>query len=163
MSVPLLKDYVPFSWISMVQVKTHHFRALAHYYTAVALCDCSGELLNICVFTDWWHHVYITGQKFRKIRLFLKECSSAHQICIYFIKSTVKKKNQCYQCWKLRYSSIQKFGVSKKNTFIKQRRIKLIKSDSKDIYNVTNDLFQINAILLNFPKNSTKWNVSQFQ
>ncbi|KAI2652324.1 Rhophilin-1 [Labeo rohita] len=38
MSVPLLKDYVPFSWISMVQVKTHHFRALAHYYTAVALC-----------------------------------------------------------------------------------------------------------------------------
>uniref|UniRef100_A0A672NK23 Rhophilin Rho GTPase binding protein 1 n=1 Tax=Sinocyclocheilus grahami TaxID=75366 RepID=A0A672NK23_SINGR len=41
MSVPLLKDYVPFSWISMVQVKTHHFRALAHYYTAVALCDCS--------------------------------------------------------------------------------------------------------------------------
>ncbi|KAK2883801.1 hypothetical protein Q8A67_017438 [Cirrhinus molitorella] len=42
MSVPLLKDYVPFSWISMVQVKTHHFRALAHYYTAVALCDCPG-------------------------------------------------------------------------------------------------------------------------
>ncbi|KAG1941859.1 rhophilin-1 [Pimephales promelas] len=42
MSVPLLKDYVPFSWISMVQVKTHHFRALAHYYTAVALCDGSG-------------------------------------------------------------------------------------------------------------------------
>uniref|UniRef100_A0A8C1B6Q1 Rhophilin, Rho GTPase binding protein 1 n=1 Tax=Cyprinus carpio carpio TaxID=630221 RepID=A0A8C1B6Q1_CYPCA len=49
MSVPLLKDYVPFSWISMVQVKTHHFRALAHYYTAVALCDCPGELLNISV------------------------------------------------------------------------------------------------------------------
>ncbi|XP_016317115.1 rhophilin-1-like [Sinocyclocheilus anshuiensis] len=42
MSVPLLKDYVPFSWISMVQVKTHHFRALAHYYTAAALCDSSG-------------------------------------------------------------------------------------------------------------------------
>ncbi|TRY97594.1 hypothetical protein DNTS_033220 [Danionella cerebrum] len=42
MSVPLLKDYVPFSWISMVQVKTHHFRALAHYHTAAALCDCSG-------------------------------------------------------------------------------------------------------------------------
>ncbi|XP_051953951.1 rhophilin-1 [Xyrauchen texanus] len=44
MSVPLLKDYVPFSWISMVQVKTHHFRALAHYYTAVALCDYSGVI-----------------------------------------------------------------------------------------------------------------------
>uniref|UniRef100_A0AAR2LF66 Rhophilin, Rho GTPase binding protein 1 n=1 Tax=Pygocentrus nattereri TaxID=42514 RepID=A0AAR2LF66_PYGNA len=44
MSVPLLKDYVPFSWISVVQVKTQHFRALAHYYTAIALCDCTGEL-----------------------------------------------------------------------------------------------------------------------
>uniref|UniRef100_A0A8B9HVL7 Rhophilin Rho GTPase binding protein 1 n=1 Tax=Astyanax mexicanus TaxID=7994 RepID=A0A8B9HVL7_ASTMX len=43
MSVPLLKDYVPFSWLSVVQVKTQHFRALAHYYTAAALCDCSGE------------------------------------------------------------------------------------------------------------------------
>ncbi len=162
MSVPLLKDYVPFSWISMVQVKTHHFRALAHYYT---LWRCVTVQVNywtsVCLLTD---DIMCTSPgKFRKIRLFLKECSSAHQICIYFIKSTVKKKNQCYQCWKLRYSSIQKFGVSKKNTFIKQRRIKLIKSDSKDIYNVTNDLFQINAIVLNFPKNSTKWNVSQFQ
>uniref|UniRef100_A0AAR2LIM4 Rhophilin, Rho GTPase binding protein 1 n=1 Tax=Pygocentrus nattereri TaxID=42514 RepID=A0AAR2LIM4_PYGNA len=45
MSVPLLKDYVPFSWISVVQVKTQHFRALAHYYTAIALCDCTGTLL----------------------------------------------------------------------------------------------------------------------
>uniref|UniRef100_A0A4W4GZ06 Rhophilin, Rho GTPase binding protein 1 n=1 Tax=Electrophorus electricus TaxID=8005 RepID=A0A4W4GZ06_ELEEL len=43
MSVPLLKDYVPFSWLSVVQVKTQHFRALAHYYAAVTLCDCSGE------------------------------------------------------------------------------------------------------------------------
>uniref|UniRef100_A0AAR2IHC2 Rhophilin, Rho GTPase binding protein 1 n=1 Tax=Pygocentrus nattereri TaxID=42514 RepID=A0AAR2IHC2_PYGNA len=43
MSVPLLKDYVPFSWISVVQVKTQHFRALAHYYTAIALCDCTGK------------------------------------------------------------------------------------------------------------------------
>ncbi|KAK6308789.1 rhophilin-1 isoform X2 [Coregonus clupeaformis] len=39
MSQPLVKDYVPFSWASMVQVKTEHFRALSHYYAAVALCD----------------------------------------------------------------------------------------------------------------------------
>ncbi|XP_066533483.1 rhophilin-1 [Hoplias malabaricus] len=44
MSVPLLKDYVPFSWLSVVQVKTQHFRALAHYFTATALCDCSDVL-----------------------------------------------------------------------------------------------------------------------
>uniref|UniRef100_A0A1A7WIA4 Rhophilin, Rho GTPase binding protein 1 n=3 Tax=Iconisemion striatum TaxID=60296 RepID=A0A1A7WIA4_9TELE len=39
MTQPLMKDYVPFSWASMVQVKSEHFRALAHYYAAAALCD----------------------------------------------------------------------------------------------------------------------------
>ncbi|XP_051803120.1 rhophilin-1 isoform X2 [Acanthochromis polyacanthus] len=39
MTQPLMKDYVPFSWASMVQVKSEHFRALSHYYAAVALCD----------------------------------------------------------------------------------------------------------------------------
>ncbi|TKS74931.1 Rhophilin-1 GTP-Rho-binding protein 1 [Collichthys lucidus] len=39
MAQPLMKDYVPFSWASMVQVKSEHFRALSHYYAAVALCD----------------------------------------------------------------------------------------------------------------------------
>uniref|UniRef100_A0A3P8ZB54 Uncharacterized protein n=1 Tax=Esox lucius TaxID=8010 RepID=A0A3P8ZB54_ESOLU len=40
MTQPMVKDYVPFSWASMVQVKAEHFRALSHYYAAVALyCD----------------------------------------------------------------------------------------------------------------------------
>ncbi|KAG7488290.1 hypothetical protein MATL_G00033100 [Megalops atlanticus] len=39
MSQSLLKDYVPFSWATMVQVKVEHFRALSHYYAAVALCN----------------------------------------------------------------------------------------------------------------------------
>ncbi|XP_034035294.1 rhophilin-1 isoform X2 [Thalassophryne amazonica] len=45
MSQPLMKDYVPFSWASMVQVKCEHFRALSHYYAAIALCEhtLSGE------------------------------------------------------------------------------------------------------------------------
>ncbi|XP_038616274.1 rhophilin-1 isoform X1 [Tachyglossus aculeatus] len=36
---PPMKDYVPFSWTTMVHVKSEHFRALSHYYAAVALCD----------------------------------------------------------------------------------------------------------------------------
>uniref|UniRef100_A0A8C6L0R5 Rhophilin Rho GTPase binding protein 1 n=1 Tax=Nothobranchius furzeri TaxID=105023 RepID=A0A8C6L0R5_NOTFU len=39
MTQPLMKDYVPFSWASMVQVKSEHFQALAHYHAAAALCD----------------------------------------------------------------------------------------------------------------------------
>ncbi|KAM4575220.1 rhophilin-1 isoform 1-T1 [Fundulus diaphanus] len=39
MTQPLMKDYVPFSWASMVQVKSEHFRALSHYYAAAALCE----------------------------------------------------------------------------------------------------------------------------
>ncbi|XP_067323343.1 rhophilin-1 isoform X1 [Anolis sagrei] len=37
---PHVKDYVPFSWATMVQVKSEHFQALSHYYAAIALCDC---------------------------------------------------------------------------------------------------------------------------
>ncbi|XP_037105266.1 rhophilin-1 isoform X3 [Syngnathus acus] len=39
MSQPPMKDYVPFSWASLVQVKSEHFCALSHYFAAVALCD----------------------------------------------------------------------------------------------------------------------------
>ncbi|KAL8181549.1 UNVERIFIED_CONTAM: Rhophilin-1, partial [Gekko kuhli] len=37
---PHVKDYVPFSWTTMVHVKAEHFKALSHYYAAIALCDC---------------------------------------------------------------------------------------------------------------------------
>ncbi|KAJ7338208.1 hypothetical protein JRQ81_010897 [Phrynocephalus forsythii] len=40
MTQPHVKDYVPFSWSTMVQVKSEHFKALSHYYAALALCDC---------------------------------------------------------------------------------------------------------------------------
>ncbi|XP_071959182.1 rhophilin-2-like [Antedon mediterranea] len=32
-----VKDYIPYAWISMVLVKSQHFKALSHYYIAVAL------------------------------------------------------------------------------------------------------------------------------
>ncbi|KAG8134032.1 hypothetical protein E2320_011777 [Naja naja] len=44
MAQPHVKDYVPFSWTSMVHVKAEHFKALSHYYAAVALCDCPSFL-----------------------------------------------------------------------------------------------------------------------
>lgn len=37
MTQPLMKNYVPFSWSSMVQVKLQHFTALSHFYSAQAL------------------------------------------------------------------------------------------------------------------------------
>ncbi|XP_062987275.1 rhophilin-1 [Elgaria multicarinata webbii] len=40
MTQPHVKDYVPFSWTTMVHVKSEHFKALSHYYAASALCDC---------------------------------------------------------------------------------------------------------------------------
>ena len=32
-----VKDYIPYSWISMVLVKSQHFKARAHHYAAVAV------------------------------------------------------------------------------------------------------------------------------
>ncbi len=46
------------------------------------------------------------------------------------------------------------------NTFIQQGRIKLIKSDSQDIYNITKRfLFQINTVLLNFLVICESWKI----
>ncbi|XP_023343913.1 rhophilin-2 [Eurytemora carolleeae] len=39
-----VKDYVPFSWVALIQVKREHYRALAHYYVAVGLLDHTGDL-----------------------------------------------------------------------------------------------------------------------
>ncbi|XP_074646648.1 rhophilin-2-B-like isoform X2 [Tubulanus polymorphus] len=37
MSESRLKEYLPFSWISMVHVKALHYGALSHYYTAIGI------------------------------------------------------------------------------------------------------------------------------
>lgn len=39
MSQTPIKDNVPFFWSTMAQVKTHHYRSLAHYFLATALLD----------------------------------------------------------------------------------------------------------------------------
>ena len=39
-----MKDYVPFSWVSLAQVKQEHYRALANFYIAVGLLDHKGDL-----------------------------------------------------------------------------------------------------------------------
>nr|XP_005990790.1 PREDICTED: rhophilin-1 [Latimeria chalumnae] len=39
MTQPPVKDYVPFSWATMARVKAEHFKALSHYYAAIAFCD----------------------------------------------------------------------------------------------------------------------------
>uniref|UniRef100_A0A4W3H0R6 Rhophilin Rho GTPase binding protein 1 n=1 Tax=Callorhinchus milii TaxID=7868 RepID=A0A4W3H0R6_CALMI len=43
MTQPPVKDYVPFSWTTMVQVKSEYFKALSHYFAAIALCDHISE------------------------------------------------------------------------------------------------------------------------
>ncbi|CAH1270501.1 RHPN2 [Branchiostoma lanceolatum] len=43
MNTPPVKDYVPFSWISMVLVKSEHFKAQSHYLAAVGFIDQKGD------------------------------------------------------------------------------------------------------------------------
>lgn len=45
-SQPPVKDYVPFSWASLLQVKKEHYKALAHFYVALAILDSSGDFSN---------------------------------------------------------------------------------------------------------------------
>ena len=39
-----VKDYVPFSWVSLAQVKKEHYRALANFYLALGLLEHEGDL-----------------------------------------------------------------------------------------------------------------------
>ena len=43
MSSDPVKDYIPYSWISMAQVKHEYFKALAHHNMACAILDPNGE------------------------------------------------------------------------------------------------------------------------
>uniref|UniRef100_A0A8C0BMM6 Rhophilin Rho GTPase binding protein 1 n=1 Tax=Buteo japonicus TaxID=224669 RepID=A0A8C0BMM6_9AVES len=56
-----VKDYVPFSWTTMVHVKSEHFKALSHYFAAIALCDCPGKCYSseaaACSAKCWLHVV----------------------------------------------------------------------------------------------------------
>ena len=45
-SQPPVKDYVPFLWVSLVQVKREHYKALANYYIAIALLDTRFEVMK---------------------------------------------------------------------------------------------------------------------
>lgn len=44
MSNSSVKDYVPYSWISLLLVKSEHYRALAHHYAAVGLLEHNGDI-----------------------------------------------------------------------------------------------------------------------
>ena len=55
-SQPPVKDYVPFSWASLVHVKKEHYQALAHFYVAVGLVDHTGEFTNKTIETLQFLH-----------------------------------------------------------------------------------------------------------
>ena len=44
MTSSVLRDYVPSSWVSMIQVKHNYFTALAHFNVATGLIDQDGRL-----------------------------------------------------------------------------------------------------------------------
>lgn len=45
-SVSAVRDYVPYSWLSLVQIKREHYAALAHYHSAAGLLAHDLETLS---------------------------------------------------------------------------------------------------------------------
>ena len=41
-SQPPVKDYVPYSWGSLVHVKKEHYKALSHYFVALGILEHKG-------------------------------------------------------------------------------------------------------------------------
>ncbi|TMS20399.1 Rhophilin-1 [Larimichthys crocea] len=81
MAQPLMKDYVPFSWASMVQVKSEHFRALSHYYAAVALCDhtCKAHLRRAVIRHEEAMRVHSLCKILRKMDILQDVLSLTHK------------------------------------------------------------------------------------
>ncbi len=90
------------------------------------------------------------SQGHENMALYWKDCYEAFMLSLHRRDRERGESKIRFQVQKHRhtYNTIQKFGVSngflfffgKNNTFIQQRCIQFLKSDSKDIYNVTNDL-----------------------
>lgn len=43
MTAEPVKDYIPYSWVSMATVKAQYYMALAHTHMATAIIDLAGE------------------------------------------------------------------------------------------------------------------------
>uniref|UniRef100_A0A3Q3DUK0 Rhophilin Rho GTPase binding protein 1 n=1 Tax=Hippocampus comes TaxID=109280 RepID=A0A3Q3DUK0_HIPCM len=97
MSQPLMKDYVPFSWTSMVQVKVEHFRALSHYFAAVVLLQkmymnsdsLVGLVQNICQKVDSQQRRKLGKAHLRHAVMRHEEAMRLHGVCKSFRKMDI--------------------------------------------------------------------------
>uniref|UniRef100_A0A3Q2XY21 Rhophilin Rho GTPase binding protein 1 n=1 Tax=Hippocampus comes TaxID=109280 RepID=A0A3Q2XY21_HIPCM len=99
MSQPLMKDYVPFSWTSMVQVKVEHFRALSHYFAAVVLCgptrstaerkkEKNASVCSLCA--KWRSSIALEGKAhLRHAVMRHEEAMRLHGVCKSFRKMDI--------------------------------------------------------------------------
>ena len=63
-----VKDYVPYSWVSLVHVKKEHYKALSNFYVALGLLDHEGELKDKTVETLSFIHDTREGREGREER-----------------------------------------------------------------------------------------------
>uniref|UniRef100_A0A8C0HPJ5 Rhophilin Rho GTPase binding protein 1 n=1 Tax=Buteo japonicus TaxID=224669 RepID=A0A8C0HPJ5_9AVES len=87
-----VKDYVPFSWTTMVHVKSEHFKALSHYFAAIALCDCPGKCYSseaaACSAKCWLHVVaWCLGEN-------AKKGEGTHARCKAHLKKAIMKHEE---------------------------------------------------------------------
>jgi len=69
-----LLDYVPQAWVSMVQIKQHHYQALAHYYAGLGSIEQHGKLYVL---------IYVC----RSAKFHAKFINFFARLCILFYRS----------------------------------------------------------------------------
>uniref|UniRef100_A0A8B9QR32 Rhophilin Rho GTPase binding protein 1 n=1 Tax=Anas platyrhynchos TaxID=8839 RepID=A0A8B9QR32_ANAPL len=85
-----VKDYVPFSWTTMVQVKSEHFKALSHYFSATALCDCPGECCHEKAFIQF----HITMPEGPSLRVLLQDPEERRKLGKSHLKKAIMKHEE---------------------------------------------------------------------
>jgi hypothetical protein len=85
MSEPPVKDYAPYSWVSLAHVKKEHYRALAHFYVAVGLVDHVGEFSGKTIETLQFLHEEVEDKTAALIEIRVpKNANEKRYLGLYF-------------------------------------------------------------------------------
>ncbi|XP_061463068.1 rhophilin-1 isoform X2 [Rhineura floridana] len=90
-----VKDYVPFSWATMVHVKSEHFKALSHYYAAIALCDCPpGSDTDLPKHEKAFLPLHITPPQGLDLQLFLQDREERRKLGKAHLKKAIMRHEE---------------------------------------------------------------------
>ncbi|XP_053321968.1 rhophilin-1 [Spea bombifrons] len=94
MTHPPVKDYVPFSWTTMVRVKAEHFKALSHFHAANALCDFTTVESEMSEHEKAFLQFHVTAPEGPSVPFLLQDLEERRKLGKAHLKKAVMKHEE---------------------------------------------------------------------